>query len=113
MARITVEDSLKVVPSRFSLVHVASKRARQILKGSTPLVETSNRAVVTSLREIASNQVRVATAEDIAREEKKKAKKKAAVMEKMVAAQAAEVEAKAAEEEAVTEAVTEETKEED
>ncbi len=104
MARITVEDSLEVVPSRFSLVHVASKRARQILKGSSPLIETPNRAVVTSLREIASGKVRVATEADIAREETRKAEKKAAVLEKLVA-QAAEV--KEVKEEASEEAVTE------
>ncbi len=59
MARITVEDSLRTVPSRFSLVHVASQRSRQLLKGVKPLVESNNRAVVTALREIAANKVRI------------------------------------------------------
>lgn len=59
MARITVEDSLKAVPSRFSLVHVASQRGRNLLKGVKPLVESNNRAVVTALREIAAGKVRI------------------------------------------------------
>ncbi len=60
MARVTVEDSLRVVPSRFSLVHVASQRGRQLLRGAHPLVDTNNRAVVTALREIAEGRVTMA-----------------------------------------------------
>ena len=62
MARITVEDCLEKIPSRFSLVHVAAQRARQIIKGSKKLVESDNRSVVSALREIASGQVTVAVA---------------------------------------------------
>ncbi len=61
MARITVEDCLKKVPSRFTLVHLASQRARNILKGARHLVESDNKAVVTSLREIAAGKVFVET----------------------------------------------------
>ena len=57
MARITVEDCLKKVPSRFTLVHLASQRARNIIKGARHLVESDNKAVVTSLREIAAGKV--------------------------------------------------------
>ncbi len=57
MARITVEDSMKKVRSRFTLVHLASQRARQLIKGATPLVESENKAVVTALREIAAGEV--------------------------------------------------------
>lgn len=59
MARISVEDCLEVVPSRFSLVHVASQRARQLLRGATPMVKSSNRLVVTALREVAEGLVTV------------------------------------------------------
>ena len=39
MARITVEDCLQVVPSRFDLIIMASKRARQLTTTSRdPLV---------------------------------------------------------------------------
>ncbi len=60
MARITVEDCLKKVPSRFALVHIASERARQILKGAPVFIKTDNKAVVTALREVASGYVTMA-----------------------------------------------------
>lgn len=60
MARITVEDCLKKVNSRFALVHLASQRARVLLKGVPPLVKSENKAVVTALREIAAGQISVA-----------------------------------------------------
>ena len=57
MARITVEDCLEVVPNRFSLVLVAAERAKQLLKGSQPLIEMpdDNKEVVMALREVAAN----------------------------------------------------------
>jgi DNA-directed RNA polymerase subunit omega len=58
MARITVEDCLGKVPSRFELVILASKRAKQLLKGAKPLLETDNLEIVTALREIAAGKVR-------------------------------------------------------
>ena len=60
MARITIEDCLEKVPSRFTLVHLASQRARALIKGANPLVKTDNRAVVNALREIAAGFVTVA-----------------------------------------------------
>ena len=59
MARITVEDCLDRVPNRFELVLVGARRAKQLLKGARPLVETDNKEVVTALREIASGSVRL------------------------------------------------------
>ena len=57
MARITVEDCLKRVPNRFELVILGTKRAKQLLKGARPLVESDNKEVVTALREIAASKV--------------------------------------------------------
>ncbi|MBM4270203.1 MAG: DNA-directed RNA polymerase subunit omega [Deltaproteobacteria bacterium] len=57
MARVTVEDCLERVPSRFELVLLAARRAKQLLKGSRPLVETDNKEVVTALREVAASKV--------------------------------------------------------
>lgn len=57
MARITVEDCLKKVDNRFTLVLLAAERTRQLLKGSTPLVESDNKDGVISLREIAAGKV--------------------------------------------------------
>jgi DNA-directed RNA polymerase subunit omega len=63
MARITVEDCLDKVKSRFELVMLASKRARQLLKGAKPCVESNNREIVVALREIAASKVRWAAPE--------------------------------------------------
>jgi len=57
MARITVEDSLRVAQTRFGLVSLASKRARQLLKGAQPLMDSKNREIVLALREIAAGKV--------------------------------------------------------
>jgi DNA-directed RNA polymerase subunit omega len=58
MARITVEDSLKVAKNRFALVLLTTKRARQLLKGAAPLTDIkNNREIVASLREIADGKV--------------------------------------------------------
>ena len=57
MARITVEDCLYKIPNRFELVVVAAQRAKELLKGTLPLVSSDNKEVVTALREIADEQV--------------------------------------------------------
>jgi len=58
LARVTIEDCLKNVPSRFALVHMAALRVRQVREGADFLVKSSkNEDVVTALREIAANKV--------------------------------------------------------
>jgi DNA-directed RNA polymerase subunit omega len=57
MARVTIEDCLENVDNMYELVHLATKRARQLYKGSEPLVKSKNRVIVTSLREIAAGKV--------------------------------------------------------
>ena len=54
MARITVEDCLQIIPSRFDLIIMASKRARQLATTSRdPLVEWDNdKTTLVALREI-------------------------------------------------------------
>ncbi len=59
MARITVEDCLEKIPNRFELVLGAARRAKQLLKGARPLVESNNKDVVTALREIAAGKITV------------------------------------------------------
>jgi DNA-directed RNA polymerase subunit omega len=61
MARITVEDCLENVENRFQLVLLAAKRAKQLLKGSRPLLESDNKEVVTALREIGAGKVKMTT----------------------------------------------------
>ncbi len=58
MARITVEDCLRKVESRFELVILAARRARMLMKGAKPLVESTNRPIVSALREVAAGKVR-------------------------------------------------------
>lgn len=61
MARITVEDCLEKLPNRFSLVLVSAERAKQLLTGAPSLVDNpdENKAVVTSLREIAAGKFHI------------------------------------------------------
>ncbi len=59
MARITVEDCLEKEHNRFSLVILASRRAKQLLLGQAPVTNTKgNKSVVSALREIADGKVR-------------------------------------------------------
>jgi len=58
VARITVEDCLRKVPSRFELVHLAAQRVRQIREGSEYLViSPKNEDIVVALREIAAGKI--------------------------------------------------------
>ena len=58
MARVTVTDCLEHVDNRFQLVLIASKRVRQLLLGSEPLVEAKNdKPTVIALREIAEGLI--------------------------------------------------------
>jgi DNA-directed RNA polymerase subunit omega len=57
VARVTVEDCLEKVNNRFALTILAAERARQIAKGSRPLVQCDNKPAVTALREIAGGKV--------------------------------------------------------
>ena len=58
MARVTIEDSLEQVPNRFALVLLTTQRAKQLLRGSRPLVLADNKEIVIALREIAAGKVR-------------------------------------------------------
>jgi DNA-directed RNA polymerase subunit omega len=64
MARITVEDCLKRVESRFQLVMLAARRAKMIMKGAKPLIEADNRPIVMALREVAAGKVKFNQPED-------------------------------------------------
>ena len=58
MARVTVEDCIDKVPSRFELVLLAAHRARMISSGQEPSVERDNdKNPVLALREIAVETV--------------------------------------------------------
>jgi DNA-directed RNA polymerase subunit omega len=58
MARITVDDCMKLFPNRFELTLAATYRARQLTNGATPQVEPDkDKATVIALREIAAGKV--------------------------------------------------------
>ena len=70
MARITVEDCMDKVENRFELVHLTARRAKQLIKGERSLVKSTNREIVTSLREIADDHVYFEKKTDTAVEKK-------------------------------------------
>ena len=57
MARVTIEDCLEQVPNRFSLIHLAFQRVKQLRSGAGPEIESKNKEVVLALREIAAGKV--------------------------------------------------------
>ena len=58
MARVTVQDCVKLVPNRFKLVLYAAKRTRDIFAGAPIKVERDNdKNPVVSLREIAQKVI--------------------------------------------------------
>ncbi len=57
MARVTIEDCLERVPNRFSLIHLAFQRVKQLRSGAAPMVQSKNKEVVVALREIAAGKV--------------------------------------------------------
>jgi len=69
MARITVDDCLKMVDSPFDLVLLASERARNLEMGaSDPLIEVENdKPTVIALREIADGFVNEANIKQLVR----------------------------------------------
>ena len=64
MARITIEDCLERVENRYELVHLATKRVKQLREGAEPLVSSKNKDIVTALREIASGKVKHAPTQE-------------------------------------------------
>ena len=58
MARITVEDCIERIPSRFELVMIAAQRARDISAGAALSIDRDNdKNPVVALREIADGTV--------------------------------------------------------
>ena len=59
MARITIEDCLKLGYNKFELVHLVMKRVIALRRGKEPLIPTSNKEIVGALREIEAEKVRL------------------------------------------------------
>lgn len=80
MARVTIEDCLERVESRFALVHLAVRRVLQIRSGVPSLVSSKNKEIVVALREIAAGKV---TPENIRQFEESKLLPEAAPLERV------------------------------
>ncbi len=71
MARVTVEDCLENVNSRFELVLLASKRARQLVNGKEAMVDWENdKPTVVALREIGEGKISNKILEKMANDER-------------------------------------------
>ena len=58
MARVTVEDCVKVIESRFELILIAAERSRILSKGAEPLLDRDrDKNPVVALREIAEKKL--------------------------------------------------------
>jgi|KNS7NT10metaT_FD_contig_21_269314_length_331_multi_3_in_0_out_0_2 DNA-directed RNA polymerase subunit omega len=57
MARVTVEDCLDHVENRFSLVMMATARARELRNGSERIFHSRNKEPVQALREVAAGYI--------------------------------------------------------
>ncbi|MDO9462496.1 MAG: DNA-directed RNA polymerase subunit omega [Deltaproteobacteria bacterium] len=71
MARVTVEDCLKKVNSRFILVNLAIKRVKQLRSDAQPLVQSKNKEIVVALREIAAGKVTPENIDELGKVEKR------------------------------------------
>ena len=57
MARVTVEDCVKVIPNRFELCLIANNRAKNILSGVSTSLGDSEKPSVIALREVAEGLI--------------------------------------------------------
>lgn len=57
MARITVDDCIKIIPNRFDMSLAATYRARQLANGAQPMIDTTrDKPTVIALRELAAGK---------------------------------------------------------
>jgi len=65
-----IEQAMKVMPDKQLLVNMVSKRVRQLMAGSRPLIETETRMGLAdiALLEIANNHIAVMTTGSISNE---------------------------------------------
>ncbi|MBL4774820.1 MAG: DNA-directed RNA polymerase subunit omega [Mariprofundus sp.] len=53
MARVTVEDCIRYYPNRFEMVLLSARRARQLLNGMPPMLDSEgDKVAVQALREM-------------------------------------------------------------
>ncbi len=59
MARVTVEDCVRIIPNRFKLCLIANNRAKSILSGANTTLDINEKPSVIALREIAEGLVNI------------------------------------------------------
>lgn len=70
MMQISTDDLLEHVDSRYTLIVMVSKRARQLVDGSEPLIETDSKKPVTiAVEEISAGEVTYERVEELETEE--------------------------------------------
>ena len=57
MARVTIEDCLVNIDNAFDIATLASRRAKDLIDGSEPLIDCKNKPAVVALREIAEGKI--------------------------------------------------------
>ena len=57
MARITIEDCLKVIDNAFDICSLAGRRAKDLASGAEPLIDCNDKPTVIALREIAAEKI--------------------------------------------------------
>ena len=57
MARITIEDCLKVMDNAFDICALAGRRAKDLAAGAEPLIDSKDKPTVIALREISAGKV--------------------------------------------------------
>ena len=57
MARVTIEDCLKVMDNAFDICALAGKRAKDLSGGAEPLIDCKDKPTVIALREIAQEKI--------------------------------------------------------
>jgi DNA-directed RNA polymerase subunit omega len=57
MARITIEDCLKVIENAVDICSLAGRRAKDLAAGAEPLIDCDDKPTVIALREIAAEKI--------------------------------------------------------
>ena len=57
MARVTIEDCLKIMDNAFDICALAGKRAKDLSAGAEPLIDAKDKPTVIALREIAQEKI--------------------------------------------------------
>jgi DNA-directed RNA polymerase subunit omega len=57
MARITIEDCLKVMDNAFDICALAGRRAKDLASGAEPLIDSKDKPTVIALREISAGKI--------------------------------------------------------